>query len=106
MTHYLKPLIASALLLGTTYTATAVAADTMIKADLVAKASISQKLNINTATAEQLMSLPGIGKSKAKAIIDYREQQGPFKRIDDLVLVRGIGEKMLAKLSDKIALEP
>ncbi|MCI5668886.1 MAG: helix-hairpin-helix domain-containing protein, partial [Oscillospiraceae bacterium] len=55
----------------------------------------SGKVNIHTATAEQLTALDGIGESKANAIIQYREQHGDFKSIDDLLNVPGIGEKIL-----------
>ena len=55
-------------------------------------------VNVNTADASQLQSLPGIGPSKASAIISYRSANGPFKRVDDLVRVKGIGPKTLAKL--------
>jgi len=53
--------------------------------------SASQQININQATAEQLTSLPGIGPSRATAIIEMREQQGPFSDLDDLQKVSGIG---------------
>ncbi|AHD04867.1 ComEA family DNA-binding protein [Paenibacillus larvae] len=55
-------------------------------------------VNINTATEQQLIELPGIGKSKAKAILAYRQQKGTFRSIRELLEVKGIGEKMLAKL--------
>ena len=55
-------------------------------------------INVNTATAVELQALPGIGPSKAGAIVAYRSANGPFKRVDDLVEVKGIGPKTLAKL--------
>ncbi|TXK84127.1 helix-hairpin-helix domain-containing protein [Paenibacillus sp. N3.4] len=61
-------------------------------------ATAEDRLDLNTATLEQLVKLKGIGPSKAKAILDYRMQKGPFKRIDELTEVKGIGEKMLEKL--------
>ncbi|MDE7230688.1 MAG: helix-hairpin-helix domain-containing protein [Oscillospiraceae bacterium] len=60
------------------------------------------KININTATVTELMTLDGIGEVKAKAIVEYREANGYFKSIDDLVLVSGIGEKTLEKNRDRI----
>ena len=54
----------------------------------------SNLININTATQEQLEQLPGVGTSKAKAIIEYREKNGEFKTIEDLMNVDGIGTKM------------
>ena len=64
----------------------------------------SGKVNINTATAEQLTALDGIGESKANAIIQYREQHGDFKSLDDLLNVKGIGEKTLSNIRQDITL--
>ncbi|CAM4073773.1 ComEA family DNA-binding protein [Pseudoalteromonas ostreae] len=61
-----------------------------------------QLVNVNQATVEQLISLPGIGKSKAQAIIDYRTEQGHFKSVADLAQVKGIGDKLVAKLDGKV----
>lgn len=58
-------------------------------------------VNINTATAEELKALPGIGPSKAAAIVAYREQNGSFKSVDDLQNVKGIGAGILAKLREE-----
>ncbi len=55
-------------------------------------------VNINTATKEELEALPGIGPVKAQAIIDYRKANGPFKSIDDLKKVNGIGDATLDKI--------
>lgn len=59
-------------------------------------------VNINTATLEQLKTLNGIGDSKAKSIIEYREQSGGFKSIEDIKNVNGIGEKMFEKIREQI----
>ncbi|WP_252725663.1 ComEA family DNA-binding protein [Acinetobacter defluvii] len=55
------------------------------------------KVNINTADLQQLQQLNGIGAKKAQAILEYRQQNGKFKNLDDLKNVKGIGPKMLEK---------
>lgn len=55
-------------------------------------------VNINTATAEELKALPGIGPAKAQAIVDYRQSNGGFKSVEDLKKVKGIGEGIFNKL--------
>ncbi|AOZ91761.1 ComEA family DNA-binding protein [Paenibacillus crassostreae] len=64
----------------------------------------SNKININTAGVAELMSLPGIGEKKAQAIIDYRNDKGPFRQISDLDQVKGIGVKMLEKIASNVEL--
>lgn len=67
------------------------------------KNSPSQKLvNINTASIKQLVKLPRIGEKIAQRIIDFREKNGRFKRIEELMKVKGIGEKMFARLKKQI----
>lgn len=55
-------------------------------------------VNLNTATVAELDVLKGVGPGKAKAIVEYREKNGPFKSVDDLTLVKGFGEKSIQKL--------
>ena len=61
------------------------------------------KLDINSASANELESLPGIGSKKAQAIVNYRAKIGKFASVKDLSLVKGIGEKMIVKLQ-KVAI--
>ena len=56
------------------------------------------KVNINTATAQQLTVLPGVGEKLAARIVEYRQKAGGFKNVQELMNVRGIGEKNLAKI--------
>ena len=60
------------------------------------------KVNINTASKDELMTLSGIGEVKAQAIIDYRTKNGPFRDIHDIVNVSGIGEKTFENIKDSI----
>ncbi|MCD4738099.1 MAG: ComEA family DNA-binding protein [Anaerolineae bacterium] len=62
----------------------------------------STRLNINTATAAELETLPGIGQSRAMDIIAYREAEGDFQQIEDIQYVNGIGESIFAKLASLI----
>ena len=59
-------------------------------------------INLNTASLEQLETLPGIGAALGQRIIDYRERHGPFRSVDDLLNVSGIGEKRLDDLRPKV----
>lgn len=63
-------------------------------------------VNVNTADAETIASeLKGIGPAKARAIVSYREENGPFETVDDLLKVKGIGEKVLEDNREDILLE-
>jgi|YelNatPaOPRAMG01_1025707.scaffolds.fasta_scaffold00897_2 competence protein ComEA len=62
----------------------------------------SNKININYATEKELENLPGIGPSLAKRIVEYREQNGPFKDIEEIKNVKGIGDKKFEQIKDLI----
>ena len=59
-------------------------------------------VNINTASTSDLESLPGIGAKTAERIIEYRQKNGPFKKVEELMNVRGVGEKSFLKLKPQI----
>ncbi len=65
---------------------------------------ISNKININTASIEELMTLTGIGEAKAKAIIEYRNANGKFNNIEDIINVKGISESIYAKIKEDITI--
>ncbi|MBD5430083.1 helix-hairpin-helix domain-containing protein [Lactobacillus sp.] len=69
-----------------------------------ATSSSEEKVNINTASVQDLQKLSGIGEKRAEQIISYREQNGNFKSIEDLTKISGIGEKTLEKLKDQLEL--
>ncbi|WP_346895445.1 helix-hairpin-helix domain-containing protein [Clostridium sp. UBA7503] len=60
------------------------------------------KININKATVDELMTIPGIGQVKAQSIVDYRNKNGKFNSVDELTNITGIGVKTLEKLRDKV----
>ena len=64
-----------------------------------------EKINLNTATLEELTKLQRIGPVYAQRIIDYREKHGPFERIEDLMKVKGIGQKTFDAYKDIITVE-
>lgn len=77
-------------------------ATTEVQSGQAEGAVVGGKVNINTATADQLQTLKGVGPAMAQRIIDDRTANGPFKTIEDLKRVSGIGDKKFASLSDAI----
>ena len=70
------------------------------------EATAGTLVNLNTANASQLETLPGIGKSTAERILEYRQKNGGFKKIEDLMNVRGVGEKSFLKLKSLVTVTP
>ncbi len=97
-------LVLCSLCLG--YSHVAVAAKAAPAAVVDSSANQTGKLNINTADELALQDhMVGIGAAKAKAIVQYREENGPFSSVDDLLEVKGIGVKTLEKSRDRLAVE-
>src|SRR5579862_2125335 len=71
-----------------------------------AKAASTGIVNINTASASELQALPAIGAKTAARIVEYRQKNGPFKKVEDLMNVRGVGEKNFLKLKPQLTIAP
>lgn len=76
-----------------------------LSADPPGMSTMAAKVNINTATVEQLTTLPGVGEAIARAIVDYRDNNGAFRSADDLLQVKGIGEKKLEGIRGMVVLK-
>jgi competence protein ComEA len=75
----------------------------LVAAALFAPGIALAAININTATKDDLVALPGIGPAKAQAIVDHRKAHGPFKTVEDLKDVKGIGAKRFEKMRPDLA---
>jgi competence protein ComEA len=69
---------------------------------IVAAAS-TEIINLNTATAAQIATLPGIGPKTADLIVEYRQKNGPYKKVEEIMNVRGVGEKSFLKLKSRLS---
>jgi competence protein ComEA len=76
-----------------------------LSADNVANGSDALKVEINKASVSELEKLPGIGRGLAERIVAYREQHGPFRRVEHLMMVRGISEKKFRELQRRVSVE-
>ena len=65
---------------------------------------LSGKVNVNTASVEELQLLPGIGESRAEAVVAERKRRGGFRQVDDLLEVKGIGESSLERLRPHVSI--
>ena len=71
-------------------------------AHAAAKPAAATTVNLNTASASDFEALPGIGAKTAARIVEYRQKNGPFKKVEELMNVRGVGEKNFLKLKPQI----
>ena len=72
---------------------------------VVKRVELNPRINVNTASASELETLPGIGRALAERIIEHREKFGPFRRPEHLIIVRGISDKRFRALRDLITVE-
>jgi comEA protein len=88
--------------------ALALAAGVRVKATSLqdSKTTMSAPLNLNSATTADLEKLPGIGAAMATRILEYRQKNGGFKKVEDLMNVKGIGEKNFLKLKGLVTVAP
>ena len=66
------------------------------------KATSTEKVNLNTATVEQLQTLPGVGPAMAKRVLEYRTKVGKFTKVEEILNVKGFGEKRFQKIKDRL----
>jgi competence protein ComEA len=85
---------------------TAAAAQRKASSRAAAKPSTTVTVNLNTASAVDFEALPGIGAKTAARIVEYRQKNGPFKKVEELMNVRGVGEKNFLKLKPQITIAP
>ena len=77
----------------------------LLAGQALAAGGITGVVNVNSATADELTLLPGVGPAKAQAILEHRKAHGAFKRVEDLGAVKGIGDKALERLRPHVTLD-
>lgn len=77
-------------------------AEQAAQGDTASAAGQGETVNINTATLEELMTLPGIGEAKGRAILEYREEHGGFDTVQQLVDISGISQRMVDEWGDRV----
>jgi comEA protein len=82
-----------------------IAAQRATKPRIAATVVSTEVVNLNSATAAQIASLPGIGPKTADLVVQYRTKNGPFKKIEEIMNVRGIGEKSFLKIKDRLTVK-
>jgi competence protein ComEA len=106
--HRISVLLVGALVLGVSLGSPAMAAATQEKAakPKPAAAASTNPINLNTATLTDLQALPGVGAATAKLIVEHREKNGGFKKVEELMNIKGIGEKSFLKLKPMVTVAP
>jgi competence protein ComEA len=104
MRHILPTAVALAMLATLATTSSVHVAATQNGKAASKQASSTQVVNVNTASAADFEALPGIGPKLAARIIDYRQKNGPFKKLEELMNVQGLGEKNFLKLKPQLTL--
>jgi competence protein ComEA len=97
----LVPLLGLALVLLVAHAPPAVSAPAPVK-----KEAPAQPIDINAASEQELVAIPGIGEATARLIVEWRKEHGPFRRVEDLMKVKGIGEKSFEKLRPFVKVSP